>query len=211
MKINPYERHNDHGLFPAFGEITPRMAIELMSSRATVLISSPGGDIGSMLAMYDHIRHYEMKTFATGVCQSAAAVLLQAGALRIMSRNALLRFMGPEEENLVKEDDEYVDPLIHHLASNMANLVMERTGMALPEAYDLFDGKFINAERALALNLVDKIESREDNYVDNRLPSGEGSFDSGGRGGETAGPESTGGDIHVQPTPETGAGSANPQ
>jgi ATP-dependent protease ClpP protease subunit len=120
------------------------------------LISSSGGDVGVMLAMYDGIRIARGNTIGSGLLQSAAAVLFQAGKVRKLSRNALLLFHEPKatqsDANGPKVSDQEWT-----LFSHMVGLVVDRTGLSLPEAHDLFDGRFINAERAIQLNLADEI------------------------------------------------------
>ena len=166
--LNPYSRYLDESRkIILAGEITSRSVSTFFEryNGGTVFLSSIGGDIGSMLAIFDHIKSYDDAiVVATGVNQSAAAVLLQAGKTRIMSRNAILQFIPPPENR-------DIEPQRWFLHSNLANLVRERTGMALPESYDLFDEQMINAERALQLGLIDKIEGREDNYVDPNDPA----------------------------------------
>lgn len=161
-----YERSEVDNMTGLIGEIDAEYTRKFLSDPRfndmggrTVLLSSQGGDVGQMLTLFEHIRHYNHDTFATGLNQSAAAVLFQAGNTRIMSRNAMLRFIPPP-------DNADIDPIRWHLHSVMVNLVRERTGMALAESYDLFDGMFISAERALQLGLTDKIEGREDDYAD---------------------------------------------
>jgi len=153
------------------GEITAATAFNFIKhyDGGTIFLSSVGGDIGATLAIFDHIKSFEnTRIVATGVNQSAAAVLLQAADVRIMTRNAVLQYIPPPENR-------DVDPQRWFLHSNIVNLVRERTGMALPESYDLFDEQMINAERALQLGLIDKIEGREDDYVDpNDLRNWEG-------------------------------------
>lgn len=128
------------------------------------LISSPGGDIGVMLAMYDQIRQTEGDTIGTGLLQSSAAVLLQAGKVRKMTRNSLLLFHEPARKEQKKELPGGIVEIINEipdqdwtLHTHLVGLVADRTGMSEIEAYDLFDGKFINPERAKNLNLIDEI------------------------------------------------------
>lgn len=119
----------------------------------TVLISSPGGSIDYMLTIFDAIKQAGMNTLATGIVQSAAAVLTQAGRLRLATPNTLFRFLAPEPDPKTEE----IPDLRWYLHSLSANLVAQRIGAAIPEGYDLFDNQFINAKRALELNLIDQI------------------------------------------------------
>lgn len=143
------------------GEINAALAEEFLNSKArfaggtdTVLISSPGGDIGYMLAMFDTISRKGCNTLSTGIVQSAAAVLSQAGAVRLATSNTLFRFMKPEPSPSTEE----VDDLRWYLHSVSVNLVAKKMKVeAVIEAYDVFDNCFITAERALELNLIDQI------------------------------------------------------
>lgn len=117
----------------------------------TVFISSVGGDIGIMLGIADGISNNNMKTTAVGLVQSAAAILLQAGIVRSMTKRSLLRFHAPEEV------DGKIPEAVWALHSFMADILSQRTGVALIEAHDFFDNKFITPQRALELNLIDEI------------------------------------------------------
>lgn len=151
--VNPY---------PIIGHFTPRVLGDFFNELRDVdnirqggtkdfLISSPGGDIGVMLAMFDQIRRSKSTTAATGLVQSAAAVLLQAGIVRRMTRNALLMFHEPEKINGEFTDESW------SLHSILMGLVEDRTGLHTMEVADIFDGKFITAPRALTLNLIDEV------------------------------------------------------
>lgn len=121
------------------------------------IISSPGGEIGYMLSMFDQIRLTEGITIATGLLQSAAAVLLQAGKVRRMTRNSLLLFHEPEATETLPSGEKKIPDRAYTLHTHMAELVADRTGMSQIEAYDVFDGRFINPEKAKQLNLIDEI------------------------------------------------------
>lgn len=127
--------------------------LQATSGGDTVLISSPGGDIGYMFAMFDLIRRAGFNTLATGIVQSAAAVLTQAGAQRLATPNTLFRFIKPD----VNQQTGEVDDLRWYLHSKSVNLVAERMKVEVVEGYDVFDNCFINAQRAVELNLIDRI------------------------------------------------------
>jgi ATP-dependent protease ClpP protease subunit len=118
-----------------------------------LVISSPGGDAGLMIGMYDQIIQRDIPTVAVGVVQSAAAVLFLAGAKRSMYPNSMLMFHEPER----KEGSEDMSDPDWYLFTKLVAMVRQRTGMDLIEAHDLFDGKFISAERAYELGLCDEI------------------------------------------------------
>lgn len=176
---------------PIIGEITAdtfREYIELADELAQgsrpkkVLISSPGGDIGYTLAMLDDIDYYKRTTVATGINQSAAAVLATAGeGKRICTMDALFRFMRPEHE-MDKEDVSDHDHFLHSVfvARLAVRLRCERI-----EIEDMFDGNFISSIRAKQLGLIDEVISTEDlNGSSNRLSRSQGEV------GETATSES---------------------
>lgn len=135
------------------GEITPQLARNFFSIAAEdlvtdVVISSPGGDIGLTYGMFDVIKFKDMYTHVVGLAQSAAAVLLQAGKWRTMTNASLLMFHSPAEDC---SDADF------RLYTQLVEMVAQRTGMNIAEAHDLFDNKFINANRALELGLIDEI------------------------------------------------------
>lgn len=149
---------------PVIGEITAETLKEYFSiahkdRQATVLVSSPGGDVGYMLAMLDDIDYRNRQTFATGICQSAAAVLATAGeGLRVCTMDTLFRFIPPEPKTLGGEIDD-LDYYLHsvRVARLAARLKCERI-----EVHDLFDGKFISSTRAKELGLIDEVISTEE-------------------------------------------------
>jgi len=142
------------------GEIDARVTNNFLSLAAAkiitdVVICSPGGDIGAMFGMFDVIRMQGINTHVVGMAQSAAAVLSQAGHKRTMTNASLLLFHGPEEN--VSDRD-------FRLYTQMAEMVSQATGLAIPEAHGLFDGMFINANKAQQLGLIDEIAT--ENPVD---------------------------------------------
>jgi len=140
-------------MFSVTGEITPKVADQFFYCAAEeiitdVVISSPGGDIGLTYGMFDVIKFLGMRTHVVGLAQSAAAVLLQAGKWRTMTNSSLLMFHAPEEN---VSDAEF------RLYTQLVEMVAQRSGLNIAEAHDLFDNKFINANRALELGLIDEI------------------------------------------------------
>jgi hypothetical protein len=142
-----------------------------MSGYAELAICSPGGDIGLMIGMYDQIIQRDIPTVALGVVESAAAVLFLAGHTRYMYPNSMLLFREPKHP---EGSADMTDP-DWYLHTKMVAMIVQRTGMDLIEAHDLFDGKFISAERALELGLCDKILNLggQDGGTD-RIPESEG-------------------------------------
>lgn len=135
------------------GEIRPENANQFLWLAGEdmindVVISSPGGDIGLTYGMFDVIKFNGLSTHVVGAAESAAAVLLQAGALRTMTNSSVLQFHVPEEK---------CSDVEMRLVSQLVEMVAQRTGLAVPEAWGLFDGKIISANQALEFNLIDEI------------------------------------------------------
>ncbi len=135
------------------GEIRPENASQFFwlageDAISDVVISSPGGDIGLTYGMFDVISFNGLNTHVVGAAFSAAAVLLQAGALRTMTNSSVLQFHAPAEG---------ASDVEMRLASQLVEMVAQRAGLAVPEAWGLFDGKIINANQALEYNLIDEI------------------------------------------------------
>lgn len=139
------------------GELKPEMVSYAWQRTPEIegvtISSSSGGDIGAMLALYDLFRFANANTRALGCLKTAAAVLFQAGRKRVMAQNSLLVFVEPPKNGEGNFSD--ADWYMHN---KLVNLIQQRTGMHLIEVHDLFDGKPINAERALELGLCDEIE-----------------------------------------------------
>ena len=139
--------------FVITGEITPQVAERFFylteeEQITDIVISSPGGDIGLTYGMHDVAKFKDMHTHVVGLAQSAAAVLLQAGTWRTMTNASLLLFHSPAEDC---SDADF------RLYTQLVEMVAQRSGLNIAEAHDLFDDKFINANRALELNLIDEI------------------------------------------------------
>jgi ATP-dependent protease ClpP protease subunit len=139
--------------FVITGEINPLVASNFFylneeEQITDVVISSPGGDIGLTYGMFDVIRFKDIHTHVVGLAQSAAAVLLQAGTWRTMTNASLLMFHSPAED---ASDTEF------RLYTQLVEMVAQRVKCNIAEAHDLFDNKFITANRALELGLIDEI------------------------------------------------------
>ena len=139
--------------FVITGEIDAKVANNFFTLAASglitdVVISSTGGDIGLTYGIFDVIQMQGINTHVVGLAQSAAAVLLQAGKLRTMTNASLLQFHAAEEN---ATDCEF------RLYTQLVEMVAQRSGINIAEAHDLFDNKFINANKAVELNLIDEI------------------------------------------------------
>jgi ATP-dependent protease ClpP protease subunit len=180
----------------------------------SILISSPGGDIGYTLAMLDDIDEHKRTTRATGICQSAAAVLATAGeGKRTCTMDTLFRFIPPAPEPVKNPEtgilEDKVPDLRWFLHTVLVARLAQRLGRNKVEIYELFDGEFISSTRALELGLVDEVISTE---ASNGDPSGlsrsEGEAPApdevGGYDSYAPTPTRSSGDIRIQPTAEKG-------
>jgi ATP-dependent protease ClpP protease subunit len=137
--------------FYVVGEINSQIALPFFrdAKRITdVLISSPGGDIGLTLGMFDVAHSRKMNTHVVGLAQSAAAVLLQAGKWRTMTKNSLLQFHGSEEGATHTK---------LRLVEQLVAMVAKRVGMGVKKVRGLFNNTFIKADKALEFGLIDEI------------------------------------------------------
>lgn len=154
----------------------------------TVLISSPGGDIGYTLAMLDEIDENKRTTKATGFCQSAAAVLATAGeGHRICTADCLFRFMPPKKEKFFVMDDgvptevEKVPDFGNFTHSLLVARLAARLNTSIGDISLMFDGEFISSIRAKELGLIDEIIFTEKtNGNSSGLPGSESQADGTG-------------------------------
>lgn len=110
----------------------------------TILINSDGGDVAAALAIYDALSGRDIDTVATGACQSAATIVLQAGQVRYATPHTYFR-VHPVEGSYRKS---MVDNIIHWIYSKKMDCA------SIIEAYDLETFDAITAQR---LGLIDKI------------------------------------------------------
>lgn len=144
--------------------------IDENSFNSVVLISSPGGDIGYTLAMLDDIDQNKRNTYATGICQSAAAVLATAGeGKRTCTMDTLFRFMPPELEKMkdpnTGEEIEKVPDLRYFLHSILVARLAGRLKVPVADAALHFDGEFITSLRAKELGLIDEVIGESDGQL----------------------------------------------
>jgi ATP-dependent protease ClpP protease subunit len=164
--------------------------VEFARQSTPVLISSPGGDIGYMLAMLDEIDENKRTTKATGFCQSAAAVLATAGeGHRICTADCLFRFMPPKKELVItmvhgkpySDGTEEVPMFGHYTHSLLVARLAARLNTSVGDISLLFDGEFISSTRAKELGLIDEIIFTEKtNGNSSGLPGSESQADGTG-------------------------------
>lgn len=172
---------------PVIGEITVDTFRDFVSLAKSmnefptpeILVCSPGGDIGYTLAMLDDIDENRRNTLATGICQSAAAVLATAGeGWRRCTADTLFRFMPPVKEKIENENgeiEEKVPDLRYYLHSVLVARLASRLKTPVADISLLFDGEFISSTRAKELGLIDEVIFTEaPNGNADRLPGSEG-------------------------------------
>ena len=113
--------------------------------------------------MLDEIDESKRTTKATGICQSAAAVLATAGeGKRVCTMDTLFRFIPPTPEKMKDPETgveiEKIPDLRWYLHTVLVARLAQRLGNKV-DAYDLFDGKFISSMRAKELGLIDEVIS----------------------------------------------------
>lgn len=174
MKKRVHES-DDYGCVVAFdtrqrtiylmGDVCLRMYQQFMEALAklthsqgaiTIKINSSGGDITQAFAIYDEIRllsNTHVKTIAVGECYSGAAVILQAGDLRLATANTGIMVhkgsFGLSEE---QADENYALVKFYRKLDTLhKNILCETDAGALGIA------KYYTAPEALKDKLIDGI------------------------------------------------------
>ena len=130
-------------------------------------ISSNGGSVGDMFAVYDLMRivkkNRDIRTYGFGKVSSAAVVLLSAGTpgkrfisqnTRVMIHHCSAAEQGPVPnlKTVYKEAERVEDMMIHVLAEN--------SNLSVGEIYNIFSkntDEYFSAEEALEMGFVDEI------------------------------------------------------
>lgn len=130
----------------------------------TVLMHTYGGDIHAGLAIFDLIARINKKVpvhvLATGACMSMGVIILQAGKLRLATKNShfmLHQLRGTNEGDLGSQRDSFRQ--MENLQSSLNDILAHRTGKTPKQIDKLIDRKdyYISAPEALKMNLIDKI------------------------------------------------------
>ena len=140
-----------------YGEVSTEMALDISKrldknpKRANFMLNSIGGSLSDGLAIYDRIRALPTSTItATGVCASAATVILQAAMTRRATPNTQFQFhlvdFGDVQDN--KDFKTHYDNVVFKIFNS--KVPFDFYQVALKE-------KVINAKRALKLGFIDEI------------------------------------------------------
>lgn len=137
---------------------------EILSGDAvTIELSSAGGDAMAALAFYDRIRQIsgDVTIHAFGIVASAAVVILAAGDIRIMSKNA---WVMAHEDTVIHSEDARVSEVernVGHsrrLETQWSAILASRTNTTATEWGRLHASEtYLDAKECLKLGLVDKI------------------------------------------------------
>lgn len=138
---------------------------DLDTKKIVVNINSLGGFIDDGLAIHDILASHdaEIETNVIGMTASAATIIAQAGDVRKISDNALYlihRGWGGMIGNA--NDAEAFAEDLRTMDKRIANIYAKRSDKSVDEMLDLMDanngdGKWIDAEEAKELGLVDEV------------------------------------------------------
>lgn len=170
------EKHETprNDVYQIFGEITAasvkrdidkigRMADKLDPKGVlTIILDSPGGSVTQGFALYDYLRTLPVPTIilVVGQASSMAAVVLQAGTLRIMGENAtlLVHEINAIYEGKVsmQEDDRHLTEIMW---KNTLGVLCSKSKLKPDEIKKQVDRKdwYLTAEEAKKLGLVDVV------------------------------------------------------
>lgn len=164
-------------IYPFFVEVDPVSVVRFIQTTAlwsrrrpesdiTVLLSSPGGDVVSGLAMHDHIvglrnKGHKVTIKVLSMAASMAAIILQSGTTRIMGSSALM-MIHEGGASLVGSRSNIADSqkALDMMDKACQKALCSRSGISTAKYRTLIRRKdhWMDASEALKLNLVDSIE-----------------------------------------------------
>lgn len=135
------------------------------SSPITIYINSDGGSLSDALAIYDCIRYIESPviTVATGVCASAAILILSAGDLRLATQHCLFFYhqaIMPGQSIGSKEHVDSLGTTYELCQTRYDDILRKRSKMSKTMFKKEFEGrtsKYFVSEEALNFKLIDGI------------------------------------------------------
>ena len=137
------------------------------------LISSPGGDVYQMLAIYDFMQTLKapIYTIGIGLVASAASILLLAGTKGYrfayphtsIMLHKMSAGMADVMDNLTRTMQEF-----QRLHSDVLNIIMKHTGQSKERLEnDLRNDFYLTAEQAVAYGVIDRIITGPFPFFDN--------------------------------------------
>lgn len=166
-----------NNIYMFYGEVTESKVRECISTLdtwsrlgpqepITITLCSPGGNILDGYALYDFIqelrgRGHRITVKCIGMGASMGAVLLQAGDDRVITKNSFV--MIHESSSGIVGTESQIDDhqkLLKKLTANSDNILCERSNLTKTTLAAKIKRKdcWLNAEEALKLGLVDRIQ-----------------------------------------------------
>lgn len=131
----------------------------------TLVINSPGGNVIDGLALYDYLqqlRHdgHKLTTVTVGMAASMGGVLLQAGDVRVASRNSviLIHEVATGASGKMTDLEDEIE-FTKRLQSKLVEILAERSTMTKRQIETRWKRRdwWLDAEDALAKGFVDEI------------------------------------------------------
>jgi ATP-dependent Clp endopeptidase proteolytic subunit ClpP len=164
------------GTFRLYGEVdnismerlrtsTGRYAAAYPGAPITLIISSPGGSIFDGFVLFDHLRAlsddgHKITTVVRGMAASMAAVLAQAGDVRVIGPESFLMIHEPSSEMWGKTSDmsEHVATM-KRLRAQMEQIMARRAKLSAKEikAKSLKTDWYVTAKESKAFGFCDRI------------------------------------------------------
>ena len=164
------------GTFRLYGEVEPNSMERLRAATAryaaaypggpiTLIISSPGGAVFDGFVLFDHLRAlsadgHKITTVVRGMAASMAAVLAQAGDVRVIGPESFLMIHEPSSEMWGKTSDmsEHVATM-KRLRQQMEQIMARRSKLSASETKKrtLKTDWYVSAKESKSFGFADKI------------------------------------------------------
>lgn len=153
--------------------VTDFKELEKTCSRINIRINSPGGSVFDGLAIFNaiHSSKSEVHTYNDGLAASMGAVILLAGKTVHTAKNALLMLHSPMGGvyGTAKDIQNYLT-VLEKVKGALIECICTKTGKGQKEIenkYFDFNDHWMNAEEAMAENMIDEIEDRDAKVPEN--------------------------------------------
>lgn len=137
--------------------------LERMDGDVSIILNSPGGEVHNGFAIYDRIKASPcwIRIVGYGAVQSAAATILQAGDVRVLSPNARLmvhQLSLSGHMDVTREDLKALSAETDELAEIQIRLLKPRFKGTLKELRELVDKEtFMTPKEAVRLGFADEV------------------------------------------------------
>lgn len=153
--------------------VTDFRSLEKNCSRINIRINSPGGSVFDGLAIFNaiHSSSADVHTYNDGLAASMGAVILLAGSTVHTAKNALLMLHAPlgGVYGTAKDIQAYLT-VLDKVKGSLISCIQTKSGKEekdIESKYFDFEDHWMDAEEALAENLIDEIEDREAKVPEN--------------------------------------------